>query len=70
MLDIAAQIPSGLAVAHAAGVVYRDLKPENILLTRDGYAKTYSRVTRRSCSYCSANAAFTSEFMSSSTPGN
>jgi Tol biopolymer transport system component len=38
-LDIAAQIASGLAAAHAAGVVHRDLKPDNVLMTKDGRAK-------------------------------
>ncbi len=38
-LDIAAQIASGLATAHAAGIVHRDLKPDNVLLTKDGRAK-------------------------------
>src|SRR3989440_7534251 len=38
-LDIATQISSALAAAHAAGIVHRDIKPENVMLRHDGIVK-------------------------------
>ena len=39
VLDIATQIASGLAAAHAKGIVHRDIKPQNILVDRDNHVK-------------------------------
>ncbi len=39
ILDIATQVVSGLAAAHAAGIVHRDIKPDNIMRRHDGLVK-------------------------------
>lgn len=39
VLDLAANIAEGLAVAHQTGITHRDLKPENIMVTSDSGIK-------------------------------
>lgn len=39
ILEIAHDLASGLAVAHAAGVVHRDVKPANVIRTPEGRVK-------------------------------
>src|SRR5215204_4595494 len=38
-LNIAIQVATALATAHASGIIHRDIKPENIMLRPDGYVK-------------------------------
>ena len=39
IMDIVAQVASGLAYAHEHGIVHRDVKPSNIMVGRDGHVK-------------------------------
>src|ERR1051325_6047903 len=38
-MDIAIQVASALATAHAAGIIHRDIKPENMMVRQDGIVK-------------------------------
>jgi eukaryotic-like serine/threonine-protein kinase len=38
-LDVAIQVASAMAAAHAVGIIHRDVKPENIMIRPDGIVK-------------------------------
>ena len=51
VLDVVAQVASGLAYAHEHGIVHRDIKPSNIMMIRDGHVKiTDFGIARMACS--------------------
>jgi len=54
VMDIVAQVASGLAVAHAAGVVHRDIKPGNLLIERGGV-----KITDFGVAYAAGSAPLT-----------
>ena len=39
VIEIAIQLASGLAAAHAKGIVHRDIKPQNILIDKSNHVK-------------------------------
>ncbi len=65
VLDLVAQVASGLAVAHAAGVVHRDIKPGNLLIDHNGMIK----ITDFGVAYALGSAPLTRTGMLIGTPG-
>ncbi len=55
LIAIARGVASGLAYAHARGVIHRDLKPANILLTPDRVAKIADFGMARAASFAAAD---------------
>ena len=68
-LDYAAQIASGLAKAHATGIVHGDLKPANIMVSSDGIVKLLDfGLARRMLVTTAETASFTAQDEIAGTP--
>jgi eukaryotic-like serine/threonine-protein kinase len=67
-LDLAIQIASGLAAAHAQNIVHRDIKPGNIILAKNNQAKIVdfglARVMAATNATLTANTSGTLPYMS------
>jgi serine/threonine protein kinase/tetratricopeptide (TPR) repeat protein len=63
ILDVAAQVAAGLAVAHKSQIVHRDLKPKNVMVRPDGLVKILdfglSKLTQLNMSDSGQNSDFT-----------
>jgi serine/threonine protein kinase/tetratricopeptide (TPR) repeat protein len=63
ILDVAAQVAAGLAVAHKSQIVHRDLKPKNVMVRPDGLVKILdfglSKLTQLTMPESGQNSDFT-----------
>ncbi|GAA3516721.1 serine/threonine-protein kinase [Actinocatenispora rupis] len=67
--EILAQVVSGLAAVHAAGLVHRDVKPANVLLAATGTGPPYARLGDFGIAYPAGGPRVTETGFVVGTPG-